>query len=66
MFIVAFSPDAGEVSAEVSPLSSAGSIRHPRSPNPPAATPLHRFKDFPIFPRTRQPMRLYLGVWQRW
>ena len=35
-FIAAFSPDAGEVAAEVPPSSSAGSIRRCRSRNPPA------------------------------
>ena len=64
-FIAAFSPDAGEVPAEVSPSSSAGPICRRRSPDPPAATPLRRFKDFPVLPRTRQPTKSYLGVWQR-
>ena len=47
-FIAAFSPDAGEVAAEVSPSSSAGPIRRRRSPDPPAAAPLRRFEDFPV------------------
>jgi len=64
-FIAAFSPDAGEVAAEVSPSSSAGSIRRHRSPDPPTAAPLRRFEDFPVLPRTRQSTRSYLGVWQR-
>ena len=64
-FIAAFSPDAGELVTEVSPSSSAGSIRHHRSPDPPAAVPLCRFEDFAILPRTRQPTRSYLGVRQR-
>ena len=58
---MAFSPDAGEVAAEVSPSSSAGSIRRHRSPDLPAA-PLCRFEDFPVLPRTRQLTRSYLGV----
>ena len=64
-FIAAFSPDAGEVATEVSPSSSTGPIRRRRSPDPPAAAPLHRFEDFPVLPRTRQPTRSYLGVRQR-
>ena len=64
-FIAAFSPDAGEVAAEVSPSSSAGPIRRRRSPDPPAAAPLRRFEDFPVLPRTRQPTKSYLGVRQR-
>ena len=54
-FIAAFSPDAGEVAADVSPSSSAGPIRRRRSPDPPAAAPLRRAPD-------RQPMKSYLGV----
>ena len=65
-FIAAFSPDAGEVAAEVSPSSSVGLIRRRRSLDPPAAVPLHRFEDFPVLPRTRQPTTSYLGVRQRW
>ena len=65
-FIPAFSPNAGEVAAEVSPSSSAGPIRRRRSLDPPAAAPLRQFKDFSILPRIRQPMRSYLGVRQRW
>ena len=53
-FIAAFSPDVGEVAAEVSPSSSAGPIRRHRSPDLPAAAPLRRFEDFPVLPRTRQ------------
>ena len=64
-FIAAFSPDAGEVAAEVSPSSSAGPIRRHWSPDLPAATPLRRFEDFPVLPRTRQPTKSYLGVRQR-
>ena len=64
-FIAAFSLDAGEVAAEVSSSSSAGPIRRRRSPDLPAAVPLRRFEDFPVLPRTRQPMRSYLGVRQR-
>ena len=64
-FIAAFSPDAGEVAAEVSPPSFAGPIRHRRSPNPPAVVPLCRFEDFLFLPRTRQLMKSYLRVWQR-
>ena len=56
-FIAAFSHDAGEVAAQVSPSSSAGMIRRRRSPDPPAAAPLRRFKDFPGLPRTRTPMK---------
>ena len=51
-FIAAFLPDAGEVAAEVSPSSSAGSIRRCRSPDPPAAAPLRRFEDFLVLLRT--------------
>ena len=66
-FIAAFSPDAGEVAAEVSSSSSAGPIRRRRSPDPPAAAPLRWFEDFPVLPRTRQPTKSYLGVrQQRW
>ena len=66
-FIAAVSPDAGKVAAEVSPSSSAGSIRCRWSPDPPAATPLRRFEDFPVLPQTQQPMKSYLGVRQwRW
>ena len=65
-FIAAFSPDAGEVAAEVSPSSSTGPIHRRRSPDPPAAAPLQRFKDFPVLPQTRQPTKSYLGVRQRW
>ena len=66
-FIAAFSPDAGEVAAEVSPSSSAGPIRRRRSLDPPAAVPLRRFEDFPVLPQTRQPTKSYLGVrQQRW
>ena len=63
-FITAFSPDAGEVAAEVSPSSSAGSllIRRCQSPDPPAVAPLCRFEDFPVLPRTRQLTRSYLRV----
>ena len=64
-FITAFSPDASEVAAEVSPSSSAGPIRRRRSPDPPAAAPLRRFEDFPVLPWTRQPTRSYLRVRQR-
>ena len=64
-FIAAFSPDVGEVAAEVSPSSSAGPIRRRRSPDSPAAVPLRRFEDFPVLPRTRQPTKSYLGVRQR-
>ena len=63
-FIAAFSPDAGEVAAEVSPSSSVGSIRRRGSPDPPAAVPLRRFEDFPVLPWTRQSTRSYLGVRQ--
>ena len=52
-FIMAFSPDAGEVAAEVSPSSSSGPIRRCWSPDPPAAAPLHLFEDFLILPRIR-------------
>ena len=66
-FIAASSPNTGEVAAEVSPSSSAGSIHHRRSPDPPAAAPLRRFEDFPVLPQTRQPTKSYLGVrQQRW
>ena len=65
-FIAAFSPDAGEVAAEVSPSSSAGSIHHRRSPDPPAAAPLRRFEDFPVLPQARLLVRSYLGVRQQW
>ena len=65
-FIVTFSPDACEVAAEVSPSSSVGPIHRRRSPDPPAAAPLHRFEDFPVLPQTRQPTKSYLGVRQRW
>ena len=64
-FIAAFSPDAGEVAAEVSPSSSAGPIHRRRSPDPPAVAPLHWFEDFPILPQTRQTTKSYLGVRQR-
>ena len=64
-FIAAFSPNAGEVAAEVSPSSSAGPIRHCPSPDQPTAAPLRRFEDFPVLPRTRQPTKSYLGVRQR-
>ena len=66
-FIAASSPDAGELAVEVSPSSSAGSlsIRRRRSPDPPAAVPLRRFKDFPILPRTWQETKSYLRVQQR-
>ena len=49
-FIMAFSPDVGEVASEVSPSSSAGSIRRRRSPDPPAAARLRRFEDFLVLP----------------
>src|SRR4051812_26935242 len=66
-FITAFSPDTGEVAAEVSPSSSTGPIRHCRSPDPPATAPLRQFEDFPVLPRTRQPTKSYLVVRQwRW
>ena len=59
-FIAASSPDAGEVAAEVSPLSSAGYLSIRRcSLDPPAAAPLRP-------PRTRQPTRSYLRVRQWW
>ena len=61
-FIVDFSPDVGEVAAEVSPSSSAGPICHCRSPDLPAAAPLRQFEDFPVLPRTRQLTRSYLRV----
>ena len=61
-FIAAFSPDAGEVAAEVSPSSFPGPILHRRSPDPPAAAPLHRFEDFPVLPRGQPLTRSYLGV----
>ena len=61
-FIAAFSPYTGEVAAEVSPSSSAGPTRRRRSTDPPTVTPLRRFKDFPVLPQTRQPMRSYLEV----
>ena len=64
-FIAAFSPDTGEVAAEVSPSSSAGPIHRCQSPDPPATAPLCWFEDFPVLPRTRQSMRSYLGVRQR-
>ena len=64
-FIAAFSPDAGEVAAEVPLSSSAGPISHRRSPDPPAVAPLHWFEDFPILPRTRQLTKSYLEVQQR-
>ena len=64
-FIAAFSPNAGEVAAEVSPSSFTGSILRRRSPDLPAAAPLCRFEDFPVPPWTRQPTRSYLGVRQR-
>ena len=64
-FIAAFSPDASEVATEVSWSSSAGPIRRRRSPYLPTAVPLRRFEDFPVLPRTRQPMKSYLGVRQR-
>ncbi|XP_020189125.1 ethylene-responsive transcription factor ERF053-like [Aegilops tauschii subsp. strangulata] len=53
------------MAAKVSPSSSAGPIRHRRSPDPLAVAPLRRFEDFPVLPWTRQPMRYYLGVRQR-
>ena len=56
-FIAAFSPDAGEVATEVSPSSSAGPIHRRRSPDPPAAGPLHWFEDFPVISQTRQPTK---------
>ena len=65
-FIAAFSPDTSEVAAEVSPSSSTGLIHRRRSPDPPAVSPLRRFEDFPVLPRTRHPTRSYLGVRQRW
>ena len=63
-FIAAFSPDAGEVAAEVSPSSSAGSLSicRCRSPDPPANVPVCRFEDFPILPRAWLPTRSYLRV----
>ena len=61
-FIAAFSPDVGEVAAEVPPSSSAGPNRRRRSPYPTAAAPLRRFEDFPVLPWMRQPTRSYLGV----
>ena len=64
-FIAAFSPDAGEVAAEVSLSSSADPIRRYRSPDPPAAAPLRRFEDFHVLPQTRQPTRSNLRVRQR-
>ena len=64
-FIAAFSPDAGEVAAEVSSSSSVGPIHRRRSLDPPAAAPLRRFEDFPVLPRTRQRTKSYLGVRQR-
>ena len=66
-FITASLLDVGEVAAEGSLSSSAGSLSicHRRSPDPPAAAPLHWFKDFPVLPRTRQPTKSYLGVRQR-
>ena len=66
-FTVAFLPDADEVAAEVSPSSSVGSLSicRRRSPDPPAAVPLRRFKDFRVLPQTQQPTRSYLGVRQR-
>ena len=65
-FITAFSPDTGEVAAEVAPSSFASLIHRRRSPDPPSAAPLRRFEDFPVLPWTRQPTRSYLGVRQRW
>ena len=64
-FIAAFSPNAGEVAAEVSPSSFTGSILRRRSPDLPAAAPLCRFEDFPVLPQTRQPTKSYFGVRQR-
>ena len=64
-FITAFSPDASEVAAEVSPSSSACRIHHRLSPALPTTTPLRQFEDFPALPRTRQPTKSYLRVWQR-
>nr|XP_020147367.1 ethylene-responsive transcription factor ERF110-like [Aegilops tauschii subsp. strangulata] len=66
-FIVASSPNVGDVAAEVSPSSSAESLssRHCRSTDSPAATPLRRFEDFPVLRWARPPTRSYLGVRQR-
>ena len=61
-FIAAFSPNAGEVAAELSPSSSVGPIRRRRSPDLPAAAPLCRFEDFPVLSQTRQPTKSYHGV----
>ena len=64
-FIAAFSPDVGEVAAEVSPSSSAGPICRRRSPDLPATAPQCRIEDFLVLPQTRQPTKSYLGIRQR-